>query len=189
MAIKTDDQTLLREIKAGNELAFNELFANYESYLKFLAYKELNDAELTKDVVLDVILSIWQKRMTLRINKTLIAYLCGAVKKACYKKIRDQKKYKRTILFIDYPEREYGYQPHCTAENKNLLEMIYEGVSKISNPDNKQAFVWYYLDNISQKEIAQEMNTSVGTISMRIHRAVKEVRAYLKDVYNAPYFS
>lgn len=189
MTQKTDDQTLLREIRAENVFAFNELLQKYEGFLKFRAYKELKDPELIEEVVLDVMLSIWQKRMTLHINKTLIAYLCGAIKKACYKKIRDQKKYKMTILYIDYPEKEYGYQPHCTAENKDLLEMIYESVSKISNPFNKQAFVWYYLHNKSQKEISVEMNVSPGTTSMRIHRALKEVRAYLRDVYNAPFFS
>jgi RNA polymerase sigma-70 factor (ECF subfamily) len=180
-----DGLTLIREIKAGNELAFNELFSRYEKYLKALAYYKLRDIELAKEVVIDVIFSIWQRRHHINVKKTIEGYLYSAVKKRCMNKLRNILKYKRTILYIEAPVENYGYEPACVLGRKEIGQAILQAIANIPSAVNRAAFEMYYLGDLPQREIAKKLNTTESAIKMRIYRAVKEVRPFLWDIYKS----
>lgn len=178
----TDDLTLLQEIKAGNILAFNELFARYNRFLKIEAYYRLRDMQLAEEAVNDVLISVWQRRLDIEISIQVKAYLFKAVIKQCAYKERSLKQHKRLINHVEEMDADHGFYP-ATLENKELRLKIFNAIAHISAPSSKRAFEMQYIYHKPQKEIAQEMNLSLDAVKKKISRATQEVRNLLKKSY------
>lgn len=176
---QTDDLMLLQEIKAGNVLAFNELFARYSRFLKIEAYYRLRDMQLAEEAVNDVLISIWQRRQDIEINVQVKAYLFKSVVKRCLYKERSLKLHKRLVNHVDVMDMEYGFYP-STLENKELGQKIFNAIAHISADSSRRAFEMQFIDHKPQKEIAREMNISLDAVKKKISRAAHEVRTRLK---------
>jgi len=174
-----NDQMLIQEIKAGNELAFNELFARYEKYLKIWTFYFMNDREPVQEITHEVIFSIWQRRENISI-RDVAAYLYGAIKKCCAYKIRALKYYRKKVHLVDF----FGIDIHSDnvseLSRKEFYATLYYAIEHISAPSSREAFEMHILDDIPQKEIATKMNTTEGAIKQKIHRAAKIVRPFME---------
>lgn len=177
---ETIDQRLLKNIQAGDVLAFNELFKMYSRFLKIEAYYRLRDLQLAEEAVQDVLISIWQRREHLEINVPLKIYLFQAIKKQCAYKERGLKLQKRMVNHVETIDTEFGYFTP-TLENKELGQKIYQAIANISAPVNRKAFEMQFIDHIPQKDIAKKLNISISAVKKRISRAAQEVRSRLKE--------
>ena len=71
---------LLKEIAKGNKKAFDFLFEAYYVVLCRHALKHTGSRESSEEIVLDVFLSIWERRESLLITTSLQSYLFTSVK-------------------------------------------------------------------------------------------------------------
>lgn len=60
-----NDQHLIRKIKAGDELAYEQIYTNYHKSLYGMAVKWLKNRTLAKDAVQNVYLKLWNYRTKL----------------------------------------------------------------------------------------------------------------------------
>lgn len=181
---KFDDEMLMHEIKADNELAFNELFARYERLLKIPAYRTLKDWELVADAINHVMLSIWQKRETLQI-KNMAAYLHGAIKKRCANIIRDLIDYRKKVCNKDFFGIDINANTTCPAEVKDFYKHLEIAINRIPVLSSQEAYRMYIFDDKSQKDIAQIMKTTEGAVKQMIYRAAQIVRPFLERFRNS----
>ncbi|MFN3689923.1 MAG: sigma-70 family RNA polymerase sigma factor [Fimbriimonadales bacterium] len=65
------------------------------------------------------------------------------------------------------------------ALNKEYIEAIHEGLQRLS-PEFRVAVVLADIEGHSYEEIAEIMNTSIGTVRSRIHRGRKQLRDQIK---------
>lgn len=177
---QADDVTLLKEIKAGNVQAFNELFRIYNRFLKIEAFYRLGDTHLAEEAVQDVFVSFWNRRQKIEIDVPIKWYLFGAIRKRCICLDRDLKLYKDAVKYKDEIDTEHGFDPH-TLENKELFLKILRAIAHISAPSGRVAFEMHYLDRKPQKQIAQEMNLTLDAVKKKISRALQQVRDYLRN--------
>lgn len=63
--------------------------------------------------------------------------------------------------------------------NKEYIEAIHEGLRQLS-PEFRIAVVLADMEGHSYEEIAEIMNTSIGTVRSRIHRGRKQLRDHIK---------
>lgn len=63
--------------------------------------------------------------------------------------------------------------------NKEYIEAIHEGLQQLS-PEFRIAVVLADMEGHSYEEIAEIMNTSIGTVRSRIHRGRKQLRDHIK---------
>ncbi|MCS7189978.1 MAG: sigma-70 family RNA polymerase sigma factor [Fimbriimonadales bacterium] len=78
---------------------------------------------------------------------------------------------------IDLPDLTPG--PMEQVLSKEYVEAIHEGLQHLS-PEFRVAVVLADMEGHSYEEIAEIMNTSIGTVRSRIHRGRKQLRDYLK---------
>ena len=66
-------------------------------------------------------------------------------------------------------------------QNEELGGSINEAINKLS-PPHKKTLILYEIDNLSYKEIAEEMNCSSGTVMSRLFYARRQARKHLNYI-------
>lgn len=59
-----NEETIIRQMKEGNQLAFTLLFNEYSKQVYSLSFKYLYNRELSEDVVQNVFFKIWKNEKT-----------------------------------------------------------------------------------------------------------------------------
>lgn len=173
-----DESILSRELQAGNELAFAEIFNRFQRLLLNEAYYQLRNYQAAEDVVQDIFVNLWDNRKKILIETSIKRYLLNSVKFKCIDKIR------RESLDKKYIEHAVRTQAHSTnsvlLENKELGQQIRKAINDIPAPSYRRAFEMLYLEQKSQKTIAHETNTNLQVVKNQISRALKSLRKSLK---------
>ncbi len=74
------DIALLQLIKEGDHPAFDTLFDRYWKRLYQTAYARVNDQAIAQDIVQELFITIWQRRLTMTVQLSLENYLLSAVR-------------------------------------------------------------------------------------------------------------
>lgn len=88
----TNDISLLRQIREGNEDAFKSLFETYFTPLCRFIYLHLDDKNVAEELAMDIFIYLWENRETFQIQLSLKAYLFQAAKNKCLNELRKKKR-------------------------------------------------------------------------------------------------
>jgi RNA polymerase sigma-70 factor (family 1) len=172
--IYTDEQ-LLALLKTSDEAAFMEIYARYGEKLFAIAYNYSKHKEMAEEVVQDLFLSLWNRRNTVEIT-SLSAYLATAAKFAILSHLN--KEFRRRKL-------AHAWAPDTAASEEAaiharfLKEYIDHAVNAL--PEQCRIVYRYSRENeLTIKEIAQNMHLSPKTVENHLSRALKTLRLVLK---------
>ncbi len=80
--------------------------------------------------------------------------------------------------------KEVGFDPKGSdgADFGTALdeEVVVRTLNKL-RPEDRELIVMRYIDNLKPREIAVILGLAANTVSVRIHRAIKELEPYLKN--------
>ena len=93
---------ILTEIAAGNKLAFEQLFFQYQPQLVAFLTGLTHDPELSRDMAQEIFLSIWNERKKLEQIKSISAYLYQMARYKVYD-------YFDTFTSVDDVKRDKNY--------------------------------------------------------------------------------
>lgn len=178
----------MRRLISGDEQAIDFLFKKYYAEMLRLSYSVLKDREAGKDIVQDILVTIWEKRNTLQFSKPLKAYLFRSVINRSLNYLRDQGK--TSILPIE--KMKAGSHASSAGasseklEEQELEELILRLIGQLP-PQCRLAFELSRHRQLSYKEIAAYMGISVKAVEKHIAKALKQLRegleAYLKHLF------
>jgi len=165
-------QKLIKEIKSGDEKAFEEVFRLYYGPLLNMGRGLTRDEQLAEEQVQEVFVRLWEKRETLKDDLKLFPYLLTSVRNRCYNLTRNnqvaqkyvnfqQKQYQDEILHYDYENEDDETIVKIHAAIENMPEKCQE-VFKLSR-----------FEGLSHKQIAEKLSISVKTIENHITKAMK----------------
>ncbi|ULT23630.1 sigma-70 family RNA polymerase sigma factor [Sphingobacterium sp. E70] len=160
------EDTLFQLVKANDELAYRELFDRYKELLFRHAYRMTQDSELSKDIVQDIFLVLWNKRASIEISQSLEPYLIKSIRNKIMDYFSHQEvveKYREDIL--SFVEQGICYTDDLLLE-KELAAMIEREKSKLS-PRTREVFELNREQGRSYKEISALLSTSEKTIKNR----------------------
>lgn len=177
------DTVLLQLLKRKDNRAFSMLFDLYYPRLLCFAgsYVKKEDAE---EVVHDVFLKLHEKK-SLVVKKSLSSLLFTMTRNACLDHLR-KRKYN---LYLDDPFSclENELQVATLQDDVSMMiieEELNEQIAKaIANLPEKcrNVFVKSRFHGYKNREISQECNISIKTVENQMTKALKLMRAYLKD--------
>ncbi len=174
-----DDIFILQQIKNGDKTAFRYLFECYFSSLCRFARLYVKDNGIAEEIALDVFTYIWENKQTLHIRITFKTYLFQAVKNRAYNHLRDNGRYIALDDFSALDKFEEDYQ----LEYRELERLIEDAICSLPSK-NREIFEKSRVENLSNKEIATEMDISVKTVEAQITKALKHIRVYIGDSYS-----
>ncbi len=164
-------------IKDGDRKAFTSCFQQHAEQLYLYAVGFLGDKEEARDIVQNVFIYVWENREKLTFTDYLPSYLFRSVKHACidYKLHEKVKKryHDEKIKNGEYPEE---YEDDFDEQYLKLQRIIETLPSKC-----REIFILGCVEELSYKEIANQLNLSVNTVKTQMKIAYKKIKTNLKN--------
>lgn len=180
------DTELLALLKGGDQYAYTEIFERYNEVLLRHAYRLLENRGEAGDIVQDVFLVLWQKRESLSIT-SLSAYLYSAVRNRVFDLIAHQKVVARYAESIG----SFMESGHTLADDdireKELAAIIEKEIAALP-PKMREVFLLNKQEELSYREIADQLDITDKTAKLQVHNAVKTLKLKIEPFLSIFFF-
>jgi len=176
---KITDKALCAALYRKDLKAFDIIYERYWKRLYVYAYKIFEDQLVCEDLVQEVFVDLWERACVKKID-CLEAYLFRAVKFQVLKVIRNLKKTTDLeAVFAHLPEQ---LMADHLLEFEDVDRILKESV--LALPEKcKQVFQLSREADLSNMEIARQMNISVRTVEAHLYKALKSIKKNLSQIY------
>lgn len=171
---KRTDEKLLKLIEKGNEMAFSEFFDRHWEPLMDVALKILKDAQYAEDCVQEVFADFWHKKSYPIQNPG--GYLHQATRYKCIDHIRKRR---IPLESLDHTHSIVGVvMPDQLIEFEEMHRRLDQSIKELPN-QCERVFRMSRFEQMSNKEIAEQLNVSIRTVESHIAHAIKLIRLKL----------
>ncbi|WEK33831.1 MAG: sigma-70 family RNA polymerase sigma factor [Candidatus Pseudobacter hemicellulosilyticus] len=169
-----DEQQLLRQMAAGDEAAFTELYNRYWEQLFVMAWRRVQSQEDAKEIVQNVFFQLWQKRNSRELVQNLPVYLAGMVRFMVYRHLDNLRRRDRLTQGYADSGRGSGTDP-ADIDNKQLLELLTQLTNTL--PEKyRLIFLHHKLLDRPLDEVAQQLGISPRTAERYVGRLMGLLR-------------
>ena len=168
-----DDNQLLALVKGGSVKAYEILFERYYRFLCLEASLFLLDHGEAEDLVLELFVEIWDKKIFRKIDQSIKAYLYRAVRNKCINAVRKRKIiHKKRRQYEEPAQREAA---ECRIEQQELAAGINRVLQEFP-AQRLRAFTLVYIEKKRYQEAAEEMGLSVNSVKTHLKLAIQVLR-------------
>ncbi len=171
------DEQLLSRLKNDDITAFNTIYERYSRPLYLYILSKTDRGETSKDVLQDLFATLWEKRNTLDIQRSLRSYLYQSVRYKIidlYRKDATYRKYLQQLI------EHFDAQPHNVSETydyKTKAHEVFEAINLLP-ARMKEIFMLSRFENLSIEQIALKLDLSQQTVKNQITKALKILRTH-----------
>ena len=182
-----DDQSLVAQIRMGDEHAFTWLFRRYYPLLVPFAATFVPSLDDAQEIVNDLFVQIWERRDTLNIHGRVDHYLYSAVRNRVRNHLRDERRladrHEAAALEEEVPWMGEAVAPiDATLELQEQMRAVWNAVAAL--PEARRRIVLLrWQRQMSFEEIAQILGTTSAAVQMQLSRAMKMLREMLPDAF------
>ena len=193
IGLRTEDAALVAELKAGSEDAFALLIAQYHQPLFSLIARSLTDPADAADITQDVFLKVFRSIRSFQGESSLRTWLYRIALHEASNQRRWWSRHKRQETTIDTPSRaddedapslatllaDGGQSPYEHAVQAQLRARVEDALRQI--PEAFRAVVVLReIEGFSYEEIAEVLQTNLGTVKSRLTRGRTALRIVLE---------
>lgn len=183
--MKPSDALLFRQIRDGNEKAFETLFRHYYSPLCAFARKFIPDKDEAEEIVQNFFVSFWEKRDAADQIHSPKSYLFSSVRNHCLNHLKHHKIRAEHEEYVKFHSADGENVVEEYLAGKELRGRINEGIEAL--PDRcREVFHLSRHEGLKYSEIAQKMGISVKTVEVQMGKALKLLRESVRDLL--PFF-
>lgn len=186
-----NEQKLVQELKAGSEQAFRTLIDLYQNKALSTCLGFIPNMQDAEDIVQEVFVEVYRSIGNFKEESKLSSWIYRIAVNKCLETIRYKKRKKRKAFFqslVGIQEsngndvaREFNH-PGVLLENKERTSVLFSKIAEL--PENQRiVFTLCKIDDLSYKEAAEIMNTSVSSVESLMFRAKKNLQKFLEDYY------
>ena len=170
-------EELFDQVKTGDQIAFEQLFAIFFARLNDFASKVVNDDMVSQDIVQDAFIKLWENRNTIQ-SVNLESFLFLAVRHRCLDFIRHlkvvQNKMERMSIDARYEELYridfIGNEPYVLIE-RELEQRIEFTINQL--PERcREVFILSRIQGFKNREIADQLQISIKNVERHLSKAL-----------------
>jgi len=168
---------LLQKTAAGNQAAFEELYANTSGQLYAVALKMLNNKEGAEEATQEAYINIWYKASYYQEGQgTVLTWLVSIVRYRALDMIRHKKVRKEESLNDASGDNdEDATQTLNSLKSHPKLDICMDEL----DTQQRQAIHLAYYNGLSHSEVVQHLATPLGTIKSWIRRGLTSLQRCL----------
>ena len=175
----TSERKLQERIRAGDESAFDTLFRSHYAHLVRMAESVVRERALAEEVAQEVMLELWRRRETLRVEQTFRAYLLRSTRNRALNQVRHQRVVAReaAIAAIDSPSAPSVEEEMLGTELEQAVRAAIDALPEKC----REVFQLSRDHGLRYAEIASTLEISVKTVENRMGQAIAELRDRLEQ--------
>lgn len=167
----------------GKKTHFSKVYEEHaDAVFRFASYK-LSDREKAKDIVQESFVKLWEYMSSDEVVENPKALLFRIASNSIVDNYRKHKDISLDILAED------GFDPTDSNQGAERIMDQSEGklalklLNKLDEP-LRDLLLLRYVDGLSVKEIAEVQQERENTVSVRLHRAIKELKGLYEHTDN-----
>lgn len=172
------DAKLVEESLAGDRRAFGLLVERHRASVTRLLRAMFGNVVGVEDLVQDSFLRAYLDLERLRDRARFGAWVRGIAVNLARMELRSGR-----LLFVSWeagaPQVRAPSSPEALAEQREWTRRIRQAIAALP-PAEREAIREVYLNELSHREAARELGTSVGAIKVRVHRGRQRLRQELR---------
>lgn len=188
---KYSEQELTEKLRFGDEDAFRYVIDTHQKIALNACFRIVNNRETAEDLVQEVFIEVFRSIKNFRGDSKLSTwiYRIAVTKSLDYlKSMKRKKRFARLKslfnnedeqLQLPAPEQSNPEKIFTDADRKKVLDWALNSLAE----NQRAAFTLSKYDELSYKEIAETMGTSVSSVESLIHRAKSNLKKKLKKYY------
>lgn len=192
------DEELMLAYGTGDDEAFTLLFQRYKRRVFNYLLRHLGDRAAAEDLLQTTFLKIHRIRKSYRPSAAFSTWIFTIATNLLrdYKvsgrrhanvieleEVRDKAakggSFSEPVILADERTPELGYG------EKEIADQIRQAVQSLPS-DQKEVILLAKYEGFKYEEIAEILNTSVGAVKVRVHRAMKALAKVLKEQFPTP---
>ncbi|MCK9470466.1 MAG: sigma-70 family RNA polymerase sigma factor [Bacilli bacterium] len=159
----------IKQLQQQNQEAFEYIYDQYFNLVSYVIFTIVGDTEVTKELVQDSFLKMWNNIDKFRLNTNFKAWLLTIAKNTAKDYLRTKKEY---LLLVDEVESN---QDHMSIFSEFDLD-----AKQVLNDFEYNVVALTIVYNLKRREVADVLEKPTGTISRVYSEAIKK----LKDFYS-----
>lgn len=175
-----NEKHLLNHLKKGNAAVFKAIFDQYWDKIYAFCLKQTCSTEIAQELTQNIFHSLWERREQLDIKVSLQHYLFRAAK---YQIINNYRNENSRLRALDCFYAEFCGADNCTEDhvNYNQLKDTLNTLIDQLPCQCKEVFLLRKDNDMSYRQIAQNLNISVKTVEYHLTNARRHLKTGLKD--------
>jgi RNA polymerase sigma factor (sigma-70 family) len=181
---------LIQLLRAGDELAFKSLVANYQDLVYNTALGVVQNSADAEDVAQEVFIQVFRSIDQFKGDARLSTWIYRITTTKALDHIRSRKRKKRFAFITSLfgPNDELVHEPvdfqhpGVALDRKEQAALLFRMIEQL--PENqKVAFTLHKTEELSYQEIADVMKLSVSAVESLLFRARQNLRKLLEKYY------
>lgn len=178
----SDELFIFERMADGDPRALRYFFDKYYDSLCNYVNLYVRDKTVSEDLVQDIFIYFWEKRANIALETSVKSYLFRALRNKYLNYFRNEKCHQSIKMEVN-SKREIFASPNGEAlDFKQLEEIIASSINNLS-PRCREVYLLRRNEDLSNKEIALQMNLSVKTVENQMTIALKKLREQLTPYY------
>ena len=169
----SSDQTLIRRIAGGDQLAMRLLFARHRMPLYRWLLRIVRDETLAEDLLSDVFLDVWRQAASFEGRSSVSTWLLAIARFKALSALR-----RRTDVELDENVAatimDPADDPEVVLQKKNSGELLHRSLASLS-PEHGEVIDLVYYHGKSVKEVAAILGAAEATVKTRMFYARKKL--------------
>jgi RNA polymerase sigma-70 factor (ECF subfamily) len=185
------DRELIKDLKSGHPEAFKKLVGQYQNRVINTCHGFLQNKEDAEDIAQEVFIEIYKSISSFREEAKLSTWIYRISVTKSLDLIRKSKRKKRTgylrnILRLEdqseHVPAPVKSNPDTILENQERSRILQEAIDSLAE-NQKVAITLSKYEELTNKEIADIMGTTLSSVEALIHRAKRNLRKKLHYYY------
>ena len=175
-----DDKLIIKNLKEGDVLSFDNIYKKYNKKVYYFALSYLKNKEEAEDVVQDVFMNLWKYRDQINEYYVFSKYLFKITYNETCKKFRKQASDKKHLGEVLQNFTLEDNSTNLDIEYNNLLETANLVIEKLPSRQ-KKIFLLSKKEQLTNEQIAQQLNISKKTVENYLAKAKTSFKKSLSD--------
>lgn len=172
---------ILKDYLLNGKLDIDKLLDDFYGYVYIIVKNGVSiyvTDEDVEEIISDIFIAVWKNSKMLSNTLDIKAYLSGIAKNII------KNKYRNSEINFSISEYEGKIVDNSNLEKQaeeNEQNIIIKNTLKTLKKEEYTIFIKFYYENRSTKEIAKQLNCSIGNVKVILHRVRKKIRKNLED--------
>jgi len=176
-----EDRKILKRFKEGDAEAFDAIYHNYSKKMFHFALGLVKDKDISKDLVQEVFVNLWEKRGQVDLNLNFDNYIFTIAYNSIRKYFRKKSIETKVIDHLVKNSPEIIESVDGTVIYNELLELASKTIENLP-PKRKIVYKLSRQEGMKIKEIADKLNISTRTAENHLAKALKYLKEELSGI-------